>query len=112
MDKLVSYNFMHKSNQYYISAYLHPSKNHDHFSHMIEAVSAAQAQVLGTSILRLAARCHHQNVSIWPMLKSAAAEVMRAQPTMAVGARERMWAFSDVGLVARAAFIISWLRTK
>jgi hypothetical protein len=29
-----------------------------------------------------------------------------------VGARERMWAFSDVGLVARAAFIISWLRTK
>jgi hypothetical protein len=38
MDKLVRYNFMHKSNQYYISAYL------------IEAGSAAQ--VLGTSTLR------------------------------------------------------------
>jgi hypothetical protein len=63
MDKLVSYDFMHKSNQYYyISAYLHPSKNRGHFSHMIEAGSAAQ--LLGTSMLRLAARCRHQNVSL------------------------------------------------
>jgi hypothetical protein len=34
------------------------------------------------------------------MLKSAAAEVMQAQPTMAVGARRRMCAFSGVGLMA------------
>jgi hypothetical protein len=71
MHKLVSYNFMHKSNQYYyISAYLHPSKSRGHFSHMIEAGSAAQ--VLGTSILRLAARCRHQNVSIWPIISVSA----------------------------------------
>jgi hypothetical protein len=71
MDKLVSYNFMHKSNQYYyISAYLHPSKYRGHFSHMIEAGSAAQ--VLGTSILRPAARCRHQNLSIWPIISMSA----------------------------------------
>jgi hypothetical protein len=34
------------------------------------------------------------------MLKSVTAEVMRAQPTMAVGARRRMRAFSGVGLMA------------
>jgi hypothetical protein len=69
MDKLVSYDFMLKSNQYYyISAYLHPSKNRGHFSHMIEAGSAAQ--VLGTSILRLAARCCHQIFLIRPICMS------------------------------------------
>jgi hypothetical protein len=34
------------------------------------------------------------------MLKPSAAEVMLAQPTMAVGARERMQAFPGVGLMA------------
>ena len=34
------------------------------------------------------------------VLKPSAAEVMRAQPTMAVGARERMRAFPGVGLMA------------
>ena len=42
----------------------------------------------------------HVGACVKLMLKPSAAEVMLAQPTMAVGARERMRAFPGVGLMA------------
>jgi hypothetical protein len=42
----------------------------------------------------------HVGALVELVLKPSAAEVMWAQPTMAVGARERMRAFSGVGLMA------------
>jgi hypothetical protein len=73
---------------------------------MIEAGSAVQK--LETSVLRPAAddiaKCfdlaHPHDDCVKLVLKPATAEMMRARPTMAVRARKRIRAFSDVGLMA------------